>query len=385
MPRASVAPSFMASRVKHPLLALGSATLLLVFGVAPLEAQEPTRPERTSGELYRAACAACHGADGKGTAASLVGFDVPLPDFTDCNFATREPAADWFAIAHAGGPVRAFDRRMPAFGDALSSDEIERALEGVRAFCPDPAWPPGDLNLPRPLVTEKAFPEDEAVVTTTVGTGDERAISNQFLYEHRFGARSQFEVAVPLAAHRPADGAWQNGLGDIAVAVKRVLAHSLRRGSIVSVTGEVVLPTGKESQGLGKGTTVFEPFVTYGQLLPGNAFLHAQAGAELPADRDRATPEGFWRAAVGRTFEQGRFGRAWSPMIELLGARELESGARAQWDIVPQMQITLSRRQHIMIDGGVRIPLTDRHERRAQVITYFLWDWFDGGLLDGWK
>jgi hypothetical protein len=37
-----------------------------------------------------------------------------------------------------------------------------------------------------------------------------------------------------------------------------------------------------------------------------------------------------------------------------------------------------------MINAGVRVPVTDRGERHAQVITYFLWDWFDGGLRDGW-
>ena len=49
------------------------------------------------------------------------------------------------------------------------------------------------------------------------------------------------------------------------------------------------------------------------------------------------------------------------------------------------MQVTLSKRQHIMINAGVRFPLNERNSRRTQVITYFLWDWFDGGLLDGWR
>jgi hypothetical protein len=37
-----------------------------------------------------------------------------------------------------------------------------------------------------------------------------------------------------------------------------------------------------------------------------------------------------------------------------------------------------------MINAGVRFPLTDRSERHVQVVAYFLWDWFDGGLWDGW-
>jgi hypothetical protein len=72
-------------------------------------------------------------------------------------------------------------------------------------------------------------------------------------------------------------------------------------------------------------------------------------------------------------------------MVEWLAARDLEDGARVQWDVVPQMQVTLNRRQHIMINVGVRVPLNQRAGRSTQVITYFLWDWFDGGLLDGWR
>ncbi len=56
---------------------------------------------------------------------SRVGFDTPLPDFTDCSFNSREPAADWMAVSHDGGPVRAFDARMPAFGEALTAAQIE--------------------------------------------------------------------------------------------------------------------------------------------------------------------------------------------------------------------------------------------------------------------
>ena len=76
-------------------------------------------------QVYESACATCHGSDGRGKEASQVGFDTPLPDFTDCDFAAREPSSDWLAIIHDGGPTRGFDRLMPAFGEALSNAEIE--------------------------------------------------------------------------------------------------------------------------------------------------------------------------------------------------------------------------------------------------------------------
>lgn len=351
---------------------------LLAFALGAITA---AAQERDGAELYAAACAACHGADGRGLPQSTVGFDVPLPDFTDCSFATVEADADWMAVAHEGGPVRAFDRRMPAFGEALTAPELQRILDHIRAFCSDARWPRGELNLPRALVTEKAYPENETVMTTSIGATGRRTVVNELLYEQRVGVRSQVEILMPFAAHDTGAG-WRSGLGDVAVAFKHVLAHSLDAGRILSGSAEVVLPTGSETDGIGGGTLVFEPFVTFGQILPADGFLQAQTGLELPRSGGK---EGFWRVALGRTFVQGTFGRAWSPMLEVLGARDLEAGARAHWDLVPQMQVSLSKRQHILISAGVRIPVNDRAGRSTQLLTYFLWDWFDGGLLDGWR
>ncbi len=347
---------------------------------------EAAQPSGSPGHaLYETACAACHGSDGRGRPPTVVGFDTPIPDFTDCSFSTPEPDADWIAVMHDGGPARAFDRRMPAFGAALSGTELHQILSYTRSFCTNRAWPRGELNLPRALVTEKAFPENEAVLTTTVSASGTGHVGNEFLYERRLGARSQFEIVVPVLLREAAGGGWQRGLGDVAVAVKHALYHSLDRGSIFSVAGEVVLPTGKESAALGGGVTVFEPFVAYGQILPADGFLQLQAGLELPVAGARAGREAFWRAALGKTYTEGRFGRAWSPIVELLAARDMETGATIHWDLVPQMQVTLNRRQHLMINAGVRVPLNDRLGRSTQVITYFLWDWFDGSLMDGWR
>ena len=288
------------------------------------------------------------------------------------------------AVSHDGGPARGFDRRMPAFGDAMTDSELQRVLDHLRGFCTSRAWPRGELNVPRALVTEKAFPENETVLTTSVNTTGSGYLGNEILYEQRLGARTQYELVVPLLLKESAAGAWDRGIGDVAVAVKHVLIHSLGRGHILSAAGEIVLPTGKESAGLGSGVTTFEPFLAFGQLLPGDSFLQFQAGLELPVDTAVAGREAFWRAAAGKSFSQSRFGRSWSPMVELLAAREFEERATIHWDLVPQMQVTLNKRQHLMINAGVRFPLNHRSSRTTQVITYFLWDWFDGGLLDGW-
>ena len=71
-------------------------------------------------------------------------------------------------------------------------------------------------------------------------------------------------------------------------------------------------------------------------------------------------------------------------MLEVLGARELESGADVEWDLVPQLQVTLSTRQHVIASFGARLPVTQRAERETELVFYLLWDWFDGGVLEGW-
>src|SRR5688572_8548185 len=101
----------------NPTLAAAVLLTLISASRAPaLPAQQNSSthalPDAATGEeIFAAACAACHGIDGKGPPATI-GFELPLPnghqlpDFTDCATNTVEPLADWMAVAHRGGPVR---------------------------------------------------------------------------------------------------------------------------------------------------------------------------------------------------------------------------------------------------------------------------------------
>lgn len=341
-------------------------------------------------EPYRRACAACHGVEGAGGAPSSLGFEEEVPDFNDCSFASREPDADWFAVAHAGGPVRGFSEMMPALGDAVSEDELMRILEHIRGFCGERRWPPGDLNLPKPLHTEKAFPEDEAYVRAGSTVEAPVEVDSKIVVEKRFGPMGQVEFVLPFGVHQGALDANDEreptafGVGDIAVGLKHALFHSKRSGSIVALAAEIKLPTGNEDRGFGKGTVVAEPFLAYSQDLRAVGFLHAQVGAELAFLPRKADPEVFWRVTYGRSFEQRHFGRAWSPMVEVLGKAEFGEETETLWDLVPQLQVTLNQRQHVMLNAGVRIPLNHADERPVAVLVYLLWDWFDGGFFQGW-
>ena len=364
------------------LCALAGALVVIAVLPVTLLASRQAGPPRTGKQVYEAACVQCHGANGTGADRSAVGFDLPLPDLSDCNF-TREPDADWYAIVHDGGPVRAFNRLMPSFGEALSHDEITAVITYVRRFCGSLAWPRGELNFPRAIVTEKAFPEDEFLFITGVATGNPGEVGYKAIYEKRIGTRSQVEVIIPFATLEADAGGWSTNIGDVAFGAKHAFFHNRGSGTILSGAVEVALPTGNEDRGFGSGHTTVEGFLAFGQALPADGFIQAQAGIGVPTNG--ATKEAFWRLVLGKTFTQRDFGRAWSPMVELVATRNLADGEASIWDIVPQFQVTLSKRQHIMAAFGARVPLNERESRHTQVVAYLLWDWFDGGLFSAWK
>jgi mono/diheme cytochrome c family protein len=357
---------------------LAALVVLLSAARASAQSESPS----SGAAIYRSACATCHGADGQGAHHTTVGFKTPLPDFTSCAFSTAEPDVDWLATVHEGGRGRGLDRNMPAFGDALSDADIDRVVAYVRGFCTSRAWPTGNLNLPRPLVTEKAFPENEAFATTIVPTGVTDRVETRFEFERRLGPRSQYELMVPFNVVRW-PGGWNQGLGDIDLGFKHVLVASAEHGSIASGGVEISFPTGKETDGLGSRLLTIEPFGVFSQALPFNAFLHAQVGIDVPLNNQAALNEVFWRVAAGQTYTHAKWGRAWSPIVELVGARDLEFGERTRWDLIPELHVTLSRRQHVMASGGVRLPLNIR-TRNKTVLASLLWDWSQGSLFSGW-
>ena len=274
---------------------------------------------------------------------------------------------------------------MPAFGEVLAEDEQRAVHDYVRAFCPDPVWPRGALNLPRALGTETAFIEDEVVLSGAVATRRPRNIDTQLIYEQRFLRRQMFEIKVPFHVGQVPGEGREAGVGDLALALKSMLVANHRTGTALSAGAEVILPTGNEDRGFGNGVVVLEPFLAFGQSLPWASFLQAQLGAELPVeDSAGLEPEGFLRAVLGTTFTRGRFGRAFTPMVEALAWRELAGDAQTAIDLAPQLQISLSTRQHVLACLGGRIPALHREGRSPRVMAYLLWDWFDGGLLEGW-
>jgi len=368
---------------------LGGAIAMVISAAQLLVGQAANRAfvSLQSGEqIYEAACVACHGPDGKGMPQSIAGFEPPrtFPDFTACDQTTPEDNFAWKAIITHGGRFRGFSQIMPSFGQALTEEQIDKVIGYLRGFCRQPKWPRGELNLPRALVTEKAYPEDEVVLSTAVNARGTPGVENHIIHEQRFGKRNQIEVDVPIT-FEDQNHTWYGGVGDTTLGVKRVMFSNLQSGSILSLQGSVILPTGNRSRGFGSGATTFETFAAFDQMFRTRTFVQTQFGADLPRHTDLAPQSIFLNTAVGQSFAGNRgLGRLWSPMVEFVADRDLVDRAKTNWDLLPQMQVTISKRQHVRCDFGVRVPVSNMAGRPVQLMFYVLWDWQDGRLGEGW-
>ncbi len=347
--------------------------------------------------IYEAACAACHGKSGEGTPQSSAGFDPPqsFPHFNKCDETSPEFARDYKAAIRDGGPARGFSTIMPSFSGVMTSQQMDEVIAYLRSLCKETGWPVGELNVPRALLTEKAFPESETILTTTINAKGPPKITNELVFERILGKRDQLEIAVPFSwVHKDAGG-YTGGLGDVVIGDKHILYSHLKidpdmaaydaTGSIMSVQAEIVLPTGDQKRGFGGGEPSLGVFAMYDQLFARQAFMQIQTGIDVPRHTEYGPSSAYVKTAFGKSFAgDGELGRLWSPMVEFVGNRDLTAGARTLWDVVPEFQVTINRRQHLRAAVGYRLPINDTAGRPKQFMAYFLWDWFDGGFFEGW-
>lgn len=399
----SLSPGQSANRQSRaaawPVLAALLCIACILAGVRIASSEDLPRALDVHGgkAIYEAACVACHGTKGEGTPQAQAGFTKPdsFPHFNKCEETTPEFTRDYKASIRKGGPARGFSTIMPAFEGVLSPQQMDEVIVYLRSLCKESGWPVGELNVPRALLTEKAFPESETILTTTVNTKGAPAISNELVYEHVLAKYDQLEIAAPFSWIHRESGGYTGGLGDIAIGDKHILYSHLdatpgvsayeSTGSILSLQGEVVLATGDQKRGLGAGEPSLGVFAMYDHLFARQAFMQLQSGIDIPRHTEYGPRSAYLRAAFGKSIAgDAGFGRLWSPMVEIIGNRELTAGTKTDWDVVPEFQVTLNQRQHIRAAMGYRVPVNDTNGRPKQLIAYFLWDWFDGGLFEGW-
>jgi hypothetical protein len=306
--------------------------------------------------LFQAWCKSCHGADGRGVAAASTRLDVPPADLRDCKGSSAEPEARWVGIVTQGGAAFGLSLDMPAFGEAATPEQIRAVVRYARSLCGERGWPPGELNLPRPFLVEKAFPEDEVVIV-------DEARDQEYIYERRLGQRLQMEAS----ARSSFDG-QPNAFAGVTGALKYNVWHSLEHRALVSLGVELTPPLGRPA------LWEVQPFLTFGAN-PGQVLV-VQGEIVSRWEEGSGVSAAEYRLGLG-----GEVGRV-VPMLEA-GWMVPTVGARAV-TLYPQLWIRLSRLGHVAASLGAALPTVGPEPHSPRFITFVLWDFGDASLFRGW-
>jgi hypothetical protein len=330
--------------------------------------------------MWGAWCARCHAVDGSGNVSEPTVSVRPM-DFTDCSLTTPEPDVDWERAIAKGGPGVGLSSQMPGFEDSLSPEQIRGFVSHMRTFCAESRWPSGNLNFPRPILTEKAFPENEFLMLPVVshrkengGIPAETEIEWLSVYERRIGRRAMYEVGIPVVGRQtsalsiPSAGFVNTkssavGFGDIELAFKYTLIAS--EPAILAAGIEVAIPVGSDSKGFGHGTVVWEPFLAMGTTL-GSWYLQAQTKYEIPVDRAKADRAFVYNLYLGR--DTSLAPNTWTLGVEL-------NGENHELAVTPQIRKGLTRTGALAAAVGVMIPVTEREEQTTRFVGYLLWEY----------
>src|SRR5262249_7202499 len=153
---------------------------------------------------------------------------------------------------------------------------------------------------------------------------------------------------------------WYGGGGNVTMGAKCEMRSSLCKGWILSLFGGGMVATGKHARGCRSGATTLPWHRAVPQVFANTTFEHLQPGAKRPRNTETAPQPLYWRTALGQSIAANHgLVRLWTPMVEFVAARDLVDQARTNWDVVPEMQVTISRRQQIRANIGFSKPFTN--------------------------
>jgi mono/diheme cytochrome c family protein len=328
---------------------------LMVFVLAaPAYGQIVGDPARGRA-VYLNSCVFCHGSDGKGNGPMAPLLPVKPADLTDCRITGEDSIGIAVGTIREGGPYQGISKVMPAFKGMLTEQQIADAASYAKSLCSDPDWVPVELNLPRPLLTDKAYPEQEVIIGSRFGRGKGDATDVFADAEYRLNGLTSVELDVHYLDLHPEGGQPASGLGDTDLAINRVVAFSAADRWLASVGLELSLPTGSESRGLGSGEVAWEPFVRAGWdwhqvVIQGDVIL------EFPQKTADVNSLIVYNLAVGRYFQPDPRLQI-TPMVELNSETSLDGPGRGDTKsaVLPQLRVLWLLWS---IGIGVEVPIT---------------------------
>ena len=339
---------------------------LLVALASPAAAQETAMP-KTIPEMWDAWCSRCHGKDGSGKVAEPTITVEPM-DFTDCSVSTPEGDPDWEAVISKGGPIVGLSSQMPAFGDFLTPAQVSEFVGFIKKFCTERGWPSGNLNLPRPIFAEKAFPENEFILAPVASHRQDEPKEYELaaIYERRLGKRGQLEAVFPIGSLDAGSGR-NSGIGDIELGLKYAL-NPMTSNHLLAAGIDFVLPTGSEEKGLGGGLYLFEPYLAAATTVGSRSYLQTQLKFELPS-------ENTWQDQV--TVYNIYFGFDGKPLPSTFTYGVELNGENDEVAFTPQIRKGLSKSGALAGAFGVRIPINKRDEQGVKWVGYLLWEYLE--------
>lgn len=338
--------------------------LVAVIAVAADQTQPTTIPE-----MWTAWCARCHAEDGSGKVNEPTVTVEPM-DFTDCKVTTPEPDADWERAIAKGGPGVGLSPQMPAFEDSLTPQQVTMLVSHIRGFCRDTGWPVGNTNFPRPILTEKAFLENEVVLLPAISHYSEETApsitegSFKAVYERRFGKQSMVEISVPLVTTNSLL-TRTGGLGDMSIGLKQAAYFTESR--IVSVGIEVALPTGDRFKAHGSGAIRIEPYLSAGMMI-GDWYWQSQLKPEISTNTVRAGHHFVYNTYIGR--DTSNAPDTWTIGVELNGEDELVA-------LTPQVRKGLTGTGALAASFGMMLPINNREAQGMRWVGYLLWEYLE--------
>jgi hypothetical protein len=377
----TTAPHLTLRRLWPWLFAAGLCPFVIVLIGGLIERVDAVLGDAVRGRaVFETHCAACHGSDGKGDGPAAASLPVKPANLTDCRRTAEDDIEMIDAIIHHGGSYAGMSPVMPAWDKVLTAMEISDVAAYEKSLCDDPNWVPGELSFPRPLITGKAIPEQEVILSgkytrnfsnLSPGGQDLPGTSQYSLtfdgsIEYRINGRTEVEVEAPLEVINNNPGYSTAGLGDMAVSLKYVLFFSVEHLTIVSAGLELGLPTGRSNKGLGSGELTWEPYLRAGWRWD-DVILQGDMSLELPQQSANTDSVLLYDLALGYEYEP-------DPRLEIVPMVELntempvngDDGGRAISALLPELRIkwlTWSA------GAGVQVPFT--HLKNYDIQTLF--------------